>query len=93
MAKRAERFESLHIHHDTRPLNCGNAAQGPCRLSGVSDTCRIGGTSWPQIGPDVMSAGGDARRDLGHAERTVRGGVRNSQDLWIGVSRDVLISS
>jgi len=52
-SRMASNFESLHIHKLTRPLNCGNADQGPCLLFGVSDTCRIGGTSWPQIGPSV----------------------------------------
>jgi hypothetical protein len=32
IAKRAERFESLHIHQHTRPLNCGNASQPSTRF-------------------------------------------------------------
>ena len=47
---RGHGFESLHIHHHHRPLNCGNADRGPFRLATGSDPGRIDDRSGPHVG-------------------------------------------
>jgi hypothetical protein len=48
---RGHGFESLHIHHHHRPLNCGNAVRGPFSSPDVSDTCLMNGRSRLGSGP------------------------------------------